>query len=350
MNNLNFGNAKYQYYETICSGSPAGPGFPGTDAVHTHMTNTRLTDPEILEFRYPVRAGGLPHPQGLGRQAANGTRATASAAPSASSRRWTARCSPATARAAVRPGGRRERPGRRELRAPQGRHDREAQGLRRDRDRRRRGDHHPDADRGRDMAGQIREGPHNDPRRPCRRHRLGRARAASRDCRRHRTCKLVAARVAQGGGHGMPAKPRTRALPASSRSRTLAEALSIAIRCSASTTPSLTSWVRTPLEAIAAGRHVVVGTSGLRRRRLRARSTRPRARRTSACSAAGNFSITATLLKKIRARSRALRRRTLRSSTRRALPRLLVEVVPAPLRAAPRLVAVRAAELVCSAQ
>jgi len=46
--------AKYQYYETICSGSPAGPGFPGTDAVHTHMTNTRLTDPEVLEFRYPV--------------------------------------------------------------------------------------------------------------------------------------------------------------------------------------------------------------------------------------------------------------------------------------------------------
>jgi 5-oxoprolinase (ATP-hydrolysing) len=54
MNNLNFGNDKYQYYETICSGSPAGPGFDGTDAVHTHMTNTRLTDPEILEFRYPV--------------------------------------------------------------------------------------------------------------------------------------------------------------------------------------------------------------------------------------------------------------------------------------------------------
>ncbi|MGB6284830.1 MAG: hydantoinase B/oxoprolinase family protein [Xanthobacteraceae bacterium] len=54
MNNLNFGNTQYQYYETICSGSPAGPGFPGTDAVHTHMTNTRLTDPEVLEFRYPV--------------------------------------------------------------------------------------------------------------------------------------------------------------------------------------------------------------------------------------------------------------------------------------------------------
>ncbi len=54
MNNVNFGNATYQYYETICSGSPAGPGLPGTDAVHTHMTNTRLTDPEVLEFRYPV--------------------------------------------------------------------------------------------------------------------------------------------------------------------------------------------------------------------------------------------------------------------------------------------------------
>jgi 5-oxoprolinase (ATP-hydrolysing) len=55
MNNLTFGNEKYQYYETICSGSPAGFGFDGTDAVHTHMTNTRLTDPEILEQRYPVR-------------------------------------------------------------------------------------------------------------------------------------------------------------------------------------------------------------------------------------------------------------------------------------------------------
>jgi 5-oxoprolinase (ATP-hydrolysing) len=54
MNNLNFGNNRHQYYETICSGSPAGPGFNGTDAVHTHMTNTRLTDPEVLEFRYPV--------------------------------------------------------------------------------------------------------------------------------------------------------------------------------------------------------------------------------------------------------------------------------------------------------
>jgi len=54
MNNLTFGNDKYQYYETICSGSSAGPGFSGADAVHTHMTNSRLTDPEILELRYPV--------------------------------------------------------------------------------------------------------------------------------------------------------------------------------------------------------------------------------------------------------------------------------------------------------
>nr|WP_275592469.1 hydantoinase B/oxoprolinase family protein [Aquamicrobium sp. NLF2-7] len=54
MNNLTFGNETYQYYETICSGSPAGPGFHGTAAVHVHMTNSRLTDPEILETRFPV--------------------------------------------------------------------------------------------------------------------------------------------------------------------------------------------------------------------------------------------------------------------------------------------------------
>ena len=54
MNNLTFGNDTYQYYETICSGSPAGPGFDGTAAVHVHMTNSRLTDPEILETRFPV--------------------------------------------------------------------------------------------------------------------------------------------------------------------------------------------------------------------------------------------------------------------------------------------------------
>jgi 5-oxoprolinase (ATP-hydrolysing) len=54
MNNLTFGNERYQYYETICSGAPAGEGFNGADAVHTHMTNSRLTDPEILETRFPV--------------------------------------------------------------------------------------------------------------------------------------------------------------------------------------------------------------------------------------------------------------------------------------------------------
>jgi 5-oxoprolinase (ATP-hydrolysing) len=54
MNNLTFGDNTYQYYETICSGSPAGPGWHGTSGVHVHMTNSRLTDPEILEFRFPV--------------------------------------------------------------------------------------------------------------------------------------------------------------------------------------------------------------------------------------------------------------------------------------------------------
>lgn len=54
MNNLTFGNDRYQYYETICSGAPAGPDFDGAPGVHTHMTNSRLTDPEILETRFPV--------------------------------------------------------------------------------------------------------------------------------------------------------------------------------------------------------------------------------------------------------------------------------------------------------
>ncbi|MGC8509061.1 MAG: hydantoinase B/oxoprolinase family protein, partial [Thiomonas sp.] len=65
MNNFTFGNAQYQYYETIAGGSGAGGlfdaagrlvgGFDGTSAVQTHMTNSRLTDPEVLEWRYPVR-------------------------------------------------------------------------------------------------------------------------------------------------------------------------------------------------------------------------------------------------------------------------------------------------------
>jgi 5-oxoprolinase (ATP-hydrolysing) len=55
MNNFTFGNARYQYYETIGGGSGAGPGFDGADVVQTHMTNSRLTDPEVLEWRFPVR-------------------------------------------------------------------------------------------------------------------------------------------------------------------------------------------------------------------------------------------------------------------------------------------------------
>ncbi|MFZ2868545.1 hydantoinase B/oxoprolinase family protein [Zavarzinia sp.] len=55
MNNFTFGNDRYQYYETICGGAGAGPDFDGCDAVHTHMTNSRLTDPEVLEWRFPVR-------------------------------------------------------------------------------------------------------------------------------------------------------------------------------------------------------------------------------------------------------------------------------------------------------
>jgi 5-oxoprolinase (ATP-hydrolysing) len=73
MNNFTFGNARYQYYETISGGSGAGDGFNGTDVVQTHMTNSRLTDPEVFEFRFPVRlesyeirhgSGGKGHWQG----------------------------------------------------------------------------------------------------------------------------------------------------------------------------------------------------------------------------------------------------------------------------------------------
>ncbi|MCT7964248.1 hydantoinase B/oxoprolinase family protein [Laspinema sp. D1] len=55
MNNFTFGSDRHQYYETICGGSGAGPNFHGTDAIQTHMTNSRLTDPEVLEWRFPVR-------------------------------------------------------------------------------------------------------------------------------------------------------------------------------------------------------------------------------------------------------------------------------------------------------
>jgi 5-oxoprolinase (ATP-hydrolysing) len=55
MNNFTFGNTRHQYYETLCGGAGAGPTFDGASAVHTHMTNSRLTDPEVLEQRFPVR-------------------------------------------------------------------------------------------------------------------------------------------------------------------------------------------------------------------------------------------------------------------------------------------------------
>lgn len=66
MNNFTFGNARHQYYETICGGSGAGPDHDGTDAVQTHMTNSRLTDPEILETRLPVRLDSFAIRRGSG--------------------------------------------------------------------------------------------------------------------------------------------------------------------------------------------------------------------------------------------------------------------------------------------
>ncbi|HWL89672.1 MAG TPA: hydantoinase B/oxoprolinase family protein, partial [Polyangiaceae bacterium] len=66
MNNLAFGNARHQYYETIASGSGAGPGFDGASVVQTHMTNSRLTDPEVLEWRYPVLLEGYAIRRGSG--------------------------------------------------------------------------------------------------------------------------------------------------------------------------------------------------------------------------------------------------------------------------------------------
>jgi 5-oxoprolinase (ATP-hydrolysing) len=66
MNNFTFGNASHQYYETVAGGSGAGPGFAGTSVVQTHMTNSRLTDPEVLEFRFPVRVESFEIREGSG--------------------------------------------------------------------------------------------------------------------------------------------------------------------------------------------------------------------------------------------------------------------------------------------
>ncbi len=66
MNNFTFGNARYQYYETIAGGAGAGPDFAGASAVQTHMTNSRLTDPEVLEWRFPVRLDAFSLRRGSG--------------------------------------------------------------------------------------------------------------------------------------------------------------------------------------------------------------------------------------------------------------------------------------------
>ena len=87
MNNVTFGNDRYQYYETVASGSGAGDGFDGTDVVQTNMTNSRLTDPEVLEWRYPVLLESYADPAGQRRRRAAGAAATAASAGSASSSR-----------------------------------------------------------------------------------------------------------------------------------------------------------------------------------------------------------------------------------------------------------------------
>ena len=83
MNNLTFGDDAYQYYETICSGAPAGQDFDGAAAVHTHMTNSRLTDPEVLESRFPVVLEDFHIRRGSGGRG-RGRRATARCGASAS--------------------------------------------------------------------------------------------------------------------------------------------------------------------------------------------------------------------------------------------------------------------------
>jgi 5-oxoprolinase (ATP-hydrolysing) len=66
MNNFVYGNASFQNYETICGGTGAGPDHPGTGAVHSHMTNTRMTDPEVVEWRFPVRVDSFALRHGSG--------------------------------------------------------------------------------------------------------------------------------------------------------------------------------------------------------------------------------------------------------------------------------------------
>ena len=91
MNNLTFGNERFQYYETICSGAPAGERLRRRcPRVQTHMTNSRLTDPEVLELRYPVLLDTLRHPARLWRQGQMARSATAHSRGSGSWSPWNA--------------------------------------------------------------------------------------------------------------------------------------------------------------------------------------------------------------------------------------------------------------------
>ena len=126
MNNFTFGNERHQYYETIAGGSGAGPDHDGTSAVQTHMTNSRLTDPEVLETRLPVRLERFRDPSRLGRQgSAFGRRRSDSRRPlSRADARKHARQS--TTRRAEGARGRRRCAARPQLGRARGRHDRRA--------------------------------------------------------------------------------------------------------------------------------------------------------------------------------------------------------------------------------
>ena len=122
MNNLTFGDAQLQYYETIAGGAGAGPDFDGCDAVQTHMTNSRLTDPEILEAAVPGAGARVLRSAAARAAPAGTTAATAWCGGWSSVRRSPGRCSPITA--ASRPSGSRAarpaRPARRSIRRADG--------------------------------------------------------------------------------------------------------------------------------------------------------------------------------------------------------------------------------------
>ena len=96
MNNLTFGDERLQYYETICGGAGAGPDFDGCDAVQTHMTNSRLTDPEILEAEYPVLVREFSVRRGSGGRGPPARRRRHACDGWSSARPCPARCSPIT--------------------------------------------------------------------------------------------------------------------------------------------------------------------------------------------------------------------------------------------------------------